>query len=135
MPTNPENVCSSGMNGPRPVILEPISQTLNGDNLDAFRQGLHEFEYIEGQNLVIEYRSADGHNERFLNLATELARLNVDLILARGTPAALAAKNATRTIPIVLLGIGDPVAQGVVASLAHPGANITGCHRIVCKTA
>jgi putative ABC transport system substrate-binding protein len=107
-------------------ILEPTSQTLNGDNLDAFRQGLHEFEYIEGQNLVIEYRSADGHNERFPNLAIELARLNVDLILARGTPAALAARNATRTIPIVLLGVGDPVAQGLVASLAHPGANITG---------
>ena len=107
-------------------VLETTSQALNGDNFDAFRQGLHEFEYIEGQNLVIEYRSADGHNERFPNLATELARLNVDLILARGTPAALAAKNATRTIPIVLLGIGDPVEQGVVASLAHPGANITG---------
>jgi putative ABC transport system substrate-binding protein len=92
-------------------VLETTSQALNGDNFDAFRQGLHEFEYIEGQNLVIEYRSADGHNERFPNLATELARLNVDLILARGTPAALAAKNATRTIPIVLLGIGDPVEQ------------------------
>jgi putative ABC transport system substrate-binding protein len=107
-------------------ILEPTSQALNGDYFDAFRQGLHEFEYIEGQNLVIEYRSAYGHNERFPNLATELVGLNVDLIVARGTPAALAAKNATRTIPIVLLGIGDPVAQGVVASLAHPGANITG---------
>jgi putative ABC transport system substrate-binding protein len=107
-------------------FLETTSQALNGDNFDAFRQGLHEFEYIEGQNLVIEYRSADGHNERFPNLATELARLNVDLILTRGTPAALAAKNATRTIPIVVLGIGDPVEQGVVASLAHPGANITG---------
>jgi putative ABC transport system substrate-binding protein len=107
-------------------ILEPTSQALNRDNLDAFRQGLHEFEYTEGQNLVIEYRSADGHNERFANLAAELARLNVDLILARGTPAVLAAKNATRMIPIVLLGVGDPVAQGVVASLARPGANITG---------
>ena len=107
-------------------ILEPSSQALNGDNFDVLRQGLSEFGYIEGQNLVIEYRSADGHNERFPDMATELARLNVDLILARGTPAALAAKNATRTIPIVLLGVGDPVAQGVVASLAHPGANITG---------
>jgi putative ABC transport system substrate-binding protein len=107
-------------------ILEPTPRALNGDTFDAFRRGLHEFEYIEGQNLVIEYRSADGHNERFPNLATELARLNVDLILARGTPAALAAKNATRTIPIVLLGVGDPVAQRLVASLAHPGANITG---------
>jgi putative tryptophan/tyrosine transport system substrate-binding protein len=107
-------------------FLETTSQALNGDNFDGFRQGLHDFEYTEGRNLVIEYRSADGHNERFPNLATELARLNVDLILARGTPAALAAKNATRTIPIVLLGIGDPVEQGLVASLAHPGANITG---------
>jgi putative tryptophan/tyrosine transport system substrate-binding protein len=107
-------------------ILEPTSQALNGDNFDAFRQGLHEFEYIEGQNLIIEYRSGDGRKERFPNLAIELARLNVDLILARGTPAALAAKNATRIIPIVLVGVGDPVANGIVASLAHPGANITG---------
>jgi putative ABC transport system substrate-binding protein len=107
-------------------ILEPAARALNGDTFDAFRRGLHELEYIEGQNLIIEYRSADGHNERFPNLATELARLNVDLILARGTPAALAARNATTTIPIVLLGVGDPVAQGLVASLAHPGGNITG---------
>src|ERR1700737_3575932 len=63
--------------------LEPTPRALNGDNFDAFRRGLHKFEHIEGQNLVIEYRSADGHNERFPNLATELARLNVDLILAR----------------------------------------------------
>jgi putative ABC transport system substrate-binding protein len=107
-------------------ILEPAARALNGDTFDAFRRGLHDLEYIEGQNLIIEYRSADGHNERFPNLATELARLNVDLILARGTPAALAARNATTTIPIVLLGVGDPVAQGLVVSLAHPGGNITG---------
>jgi ABC-type uncharacterized transport system substrate-binding protein len=107
-------------------ILEPTSQALNGANLDAFRQGLHDLGYIEGQNLVIEYRSVDGHHERSSNFATELVRLNVDLILARGTPAALAAKNATRTIPVVLVGIGDPVANGLVVSLAHPGANITG---------
>ena len=107
-------------------VLETTSQALNGDNLDAFRQGLLKSGYVEGQNLVIEYRSGDGREERFPNLAIELARLNVDLILARGTPAALAAKNATRIIPIVLVGIGDPVANGIVASLAHPGANITG---------
>jgi putative ABC transport system substrate-binding protein len=104
-------------------ILEPTSEALNGANLDAFRQGLHDLGYIEGQNLIIEYRSVDGHHERFSNLATDL---NVDLILARGTPAALAAKNATRTIPVVLIGVGDPVANGLVVSLAHPGANITG---------
>ncbi len=107
-------------------MLEQASRALNGANLNAFLRGLHEFGYNEGQNLVIEYRSADGHPERFPNLATELVRLNVDLILTRGTPSALAAKNATTTIPIVLSGLGDPVANGVVASLARPGANITG---------
>ena len=107
-------------------VLETTSQALNSANLDAFRQGLLKSGFVEGQNLVIEYRSGDGREERFPNLAIELARLNVDLILARGTPAALAAKNATRIIPIVLVGIGDPVANGIVASLAHPGANITG---------
>ena len=107
-------------------MLELTSQVLNRANLDAFRQALHEFGYIEGQNLAIEYRSADGHPEQLPSLATELVRLNVDLILTRGTPAALAAKNATTTIPIVLSGLGDPVANGIVASLAHPGANVTG---------
>jgi putative ABC transport system substrate-binding protein len=106
--------------------LETTSQALNSANLDAFRQGLLKSGFVEGQNLVIEYRSGDGREERFPDLAIELARLNVDLILARGTPAALAAKNATRIIPIVLVGVGDPVANSIVASLAHPGANITG---------
>jgi putative ABC transport system substrate-binding protein len=107
-------------------VLETTSQALNGANLDAFRQGLLKSGYVEGQNLVIEYRSGDGREERFPNLAIELARLNVDLILARGTPAALAAKNATRIIPVVVVGMGEPVANGIIASLAHPGANITG---------
>ena len=107
-------------------VLETTSQALNSANLDAFRQGLLKSGFVEGQNLVIEYRSGDGREERFPDLAIELARLNVDLILARGTPAALAAKNATRIIPIVLVGVGDPVANSIVASLAHPGANITG---------
>jgi hypothetical protein len=70
-------------------VLETTSQAMNGANLDAFRQGLLKSGYVEGQNLVIEYRSGDGREERFPNLAIELARLNVDLILARGTPAAL----------------------------------------------
>jgi ABC-type uncharacterized transport system substrate-binding protein len=77
-------------------------------------------------NSVIEYRSADGRDERFPGLATELARLKVDLLLTRGTPAALAAKSATGTIPVVIVGVGDPVGQNVVASLARPGGNITG---------
>jgi putative ABC transport system substrate-binding protein len=108
-------------------VLETTSATLNVSNLDAFRRGLRELGYIEGQNLVIEYRSADGRPERFLDLATELVRLPVDLILTRGTPAALAAKQATRgTIPVVITGAGDPVGSGLVASIAHPGGNVTG---------
>ncbi|PYM69781.1 MAG: ABC transporter substrate-binding protein, partial [Candidatus Rokuibacteriota bacterium] len=80
---------------------------------------------------VIEYRSADGRDERFPSLAAELVRLKVDLILTRGTSAALAAKNATGTIPVVITGVGDPVGQGVVASLARPGANVTGLSTLV----
>jgi len=112
-------------------MLERTSAAINAANLDGFRQGLRELGYVEGKNLVIEYRSADGHDERFPALATDLARLKRDLILARGTPAALAAKNATVTIPVVILGVGDPVGQGVVASLAHPGGNITGLSAVV----
>jgi putative tryptophan/tyrosine transport system substrate-binding protein len=105
-------------------MLETTSAALNAANLDAFRQGLRELGYIEGRNLSIEYRSADGRGERFAELAAELVSLKVDLILARGTPAALAAKKATRSIPVVIVSIADPLQ--VVASLAHPGGNITG---------
>ena len=108
-------------------VLETTSAAVNVPNLDAFRQGLRELGYIEGQNLVIAYRSADGRPERFPDLATELVRLQVDLILTRGTPAALAAKHATHgTMPVVITGAGDPVGSGLVASLAHPGGNVTG---------
>src|SRR5215471_12061786 len=108
-------------------MLETTSPTLNVANLDAFRQGLRDLGYVEGQNLVITYRSADGRPERFPALATELVRLPVDLILTRGTPAALAAKQATHgTIPVVITGAGDPVGSGLVASLARPGGNVTG---------
>jgi putative ABC transport system substrate-binding protein len=94
--------------------------------LSAFRQGLREHGYLEGQNILIEYRAADGRIERFPRLATELARLNLDLILAPNTPAALAAQQATNTIPIIVPAMGDPVGDGLVASLARPGGNITG---------
>jgi putative tryptophan/tyrosine transport system substrate-binding protein len=112
-------------------MLERTSSTINAANLDSFRQGLRSLGYVEGKNLVIEYRSADGRDERFAGLATELVRLNVDLILTRGTPAALAAKNATGTIPVVITGLADPVRQGIVASLARPGGNVTGVSGIV----
>jgi putative tryptophan/tyrosine transport system substrate-binding protein len=93
---------------------------------DAFRQGLRERGYVEGQSIIIEYRSAHGRIERFPELVNELASLNLDLILAPNTPAARAAQRATTTIPIVVPVMGDPVADGLVASLAHPGGNITG---------
>jgi len=94
--------------------------------LDAFRQGLRERGYVEGQNILIEYRFADGKIERLPSLATELARLKVDLIGAGATPAARAAQQATTTIPVVAVAMGDPVRDGLVASLARPGGNITG---------
>src|SRR5262245_33121338 len=107
-------------------ILERTSTAVNAANIEGFRQGLRELGYVEERTFVLEYRSADGHDERFPALASELARLKVDLILTRGTPAALAAKQATASIPVVITGVGDPVGQGVVASLARPGMNITG---------
>jgi putative tryptophan/tyrosine transport system substrate-binding protein len=94
--------------------------------LEAFRQGLRERGYAEGQNIVIEYRAADGKIERFPRLATELVRLKVDLIVAGNTPMARAAQQATTTIPIVAGAMGDPVGDGLVASLSRPGGNITG---------
>jgi ABC-type uncharacterized transport system substrate-binding protein len=107
-------------------MVERTSIGINAANVDGLRHGLRELGYVEGRSFVIEYRSAEGRDQRFPDLATELARLPVDLILTRGTPAALAAKNATGTIPVVIVGVGDPVGQGLVASLAHPGGNVTG---------
>jgi putative ABC transport system substrate-binding protein len=95
-------------------------------SLDAFRQGLRDSGYVEGQNILIEYRGADGYIERLPGLATELIRLKVDLIVAGATPAGRAARQATTTIPIVVTAMGDPVGDGLVASLARPGGNLTG---------
>jgi putative ABC transport system substrate-binding protein len=92
----------------------------------AFRQGLRDLGYVEGRNLVIEYRDAEGKLERLPALAAELVALKVDVILAGSTVGALAAKQATRTIPIVFAAVGDPVASGLVTSLARPGGNATG---------
>jgi len=111
-------------------VLETVSSTLNTANLDAFRQGLRELGYVEGQNFVIEYRSADGRPERFPGLATELVRLKVDLIVTRGTPAVLAAKKATGSIPIVMASSADPAGYGIVSRLARPGGNVTGLSTI-----
>ena len=86
--------------------------------------------HIEGQNIVIEYRFTDGKFERLPDLAAELVRLKVDVLVANTTNAALAAKNATRTIPIFFIGVSDPVAAGLVDSFARPGGNITGLTNI-----
>jgi putative ABC transport system substrate-binding protein len=107
-------------------MLETRSATLNAANVDAFRQGMRELGYKQGQNLEIVYRSSDGRDERFPALADELVRLKVDLILTRGTPAALAAKSATGSIPVVMAASGDPVGSGIVTGLARPGGNVTG---------
>jgi len=93
---------------------------------EAFRQGLRDLGYVEGRNLVIEIRSAEGKLERLPALAAELVALKVDVIVAGGTPAALAAKQATTTLPIVVSAAGDPVTSGLVTSLARPGGNVTG---------
>src|SRR5262245_8120287 len=93
---------------------------------EEFMQGLRELGYVDGQNIIIEYRWGAGKLERLPALAEELVQLNVDLIVVRTTPVVQAAKNATTTIPIVILSSADPVASGFVASLARPGGNITG---------
>jgi putative ABC transport system substrate-binding protein len=95
-------------------------------SLELLLQGLRDSGYVEGQNLVIEWRYSDGRSERFPEMAAELAHLPVDLIVAVSTPAALAAKEATQTIPIVMTYVADPVGTGLVTSLSRPGGNITG---------
>jgi putative ABC transport system substrate-binding protein len=94
--------------------------------VEAFRQGLRGFGYSEGKNITIEYRWAEGKYERLRALAAELVRLRCDIIITQGTPAALVAKQATTTIPVVMAIVGDPVESGIVESLGRPGGNVTG---------
>jgi putative ABC transport system substrate-binding protein len=105
-------------------MLDHTSAALNAANLAGFRQGMRELGYVEGQSFVIEYRSADGRIERYPDLAAELVRLEVDAIVTRGTPAVLAAKNATSTIPIISAALAEPLL--VVSSIRRPGGNVTG---------
>lgn len=100
-------------------------------NQAAFRQGLRDLGYEEGRHFVIEHRSAQGRTERLADLATELVRSNVDVIVTEGSPAALGARHVTDTIPIVMATSGEPVFHGLVASLARPGGNVTGLHVMV----
>jgi len=106
--------------------LSPGSPSANPARTEAFRQGLRELEYVEGKNIVIERRSAEGRLDRLPALAAELVRLKVDIIVTAGPAATRAAKEATSTIPIVMTNDSDPVATGFIASLSHPGGNITG---------
>ena len=111
---------------PRIGLLGAASASGFTNQLAGFRLGLRDLGYIEGTNVLIEYRWAEGRYERIPELAAELVRSNVDVIVTHGTPGGLAAKQATATIPIVIASVGDPVASGIVASVARPGGNITG---------
>jgi putative tryptophan/tyrosine transport system substrate-binding protein len=102
----------------------------NAAYLEALRKGLHELGYVEGENLVIEYRSADGRTERLAELAMELVHAKADVIVPRGTLAAKAARDATEVIPIVMSAVGSPVESGLVKSLSRPGGNVTGLSSI-----
>jgi putative ABC transport system substrate-binding protein len=111
---------------PRIGILFTSSASAMSARLELFRQRLREHGYVEGRNIFIEYRYAEGKLERLPDLAAELVRLKLDVIVASGSPGVLAAKKATRTIPIVFAAAPDPVGTGIVSSLARPGGNITG---------
>ena len=111
---------------PRIGFLDPTSRAVSGARIEAFRQGLRKLGYTEGKNIAIDYRFADGKSERLHDLASELVHLNVNVIISRATPGAVAVKQATTKIPIVFVGVADAVAVGLVSSLARPGGNITG---------
>jgi putative ABC transport system substrate-binding protein len=110
----------------RILYLGNSTEALEAEFVAAFRQGLRSLGYVEGQNVVIEYRWAEGRYDRFPVLIAEAIQFKVEVIVTAGTPATLAAKRGTSTIPIVVAGMGDPVAAGAVPSLARPGGNVTG---------
>jgi putative tryptophan/tyrosine transport system substrate-binding protein len=116
---------------PRIGFLDNSTASGSAGSLEAFRQELHKVGWIEGKNITIEYRFAEQKLERLPELAAELVRLKVDLIVASGGPTPLAAKGATTTIPIVMMSFPDPVGAGLVASLARPGGNVTGNSSLV----
>lgn len=110
----------------RIAVIEREPSAANAPNFAAFRQGLRELGYVEGRNLAIGYRSADGQDERYPALCADAIQHKVDLILAHGAPAAAACKKATSSVPILFSGVADPVADGLVADVGRPGGNVTG---------
>ena len=112
-------------------FLGNSTAALEAHLVGPFREGLRELSYVEGQNIVIEYRWAEGKYERFPALIAELLAQRVELIVTAGTPASLAVKKATTSVPLVMVAVGDPVDTGLVASLARPGGNITGINSTV----
>jgi len=110
----------------QPATVQRIGIIDDSPIWNAFRHGLRDLGYVEGQNIAFEYRYAGGLPDRLAWVAVELVRRPVDVIATFGTPPSLAAKQATTTIPIVMIGVGDPVGAGLVPSLARPGGNITG---------
>src|SRR5438128_7882052 len=111
-------------------VLVSTSQSLNASRDEALRQGLRELGYTEGKNITMEYRYAEGKLDRLPQLAAELVRQKVDVIVVSGTRVAVAAKEATSTIPIVIAGAGDPVRAGLISSFTRPGSNVTGVPRL-----
>jgi putative ABC transport system substrate-binding protein len=112
--------------GAQPSAVPRIGLLADATSWEPLRLGLRDLGYVEGKSITLEERSSQGRHERFRELALELVGLNVSVIVTVGTPATLAAKQATTTIPIVMASAGDPVRSGLVSSLAHPGGNVTG---------
>src|SRR5712692_6649402 len=115
---------------PRIGFLGNSTAALEANLVGPFREGLRDLGYVEGRNISTEYRWAEGEYERFPVLIAELIALKVDLIVTAGTPAALAVKKTTPSIPLVMAAVGDPIGVGLVASLARPGGNVTGLSAI-----
>jgi len=111
---------------PRVGYLAAVSPSADAPRLESFRQGLRELGYVEGQNIIVEYRHQDHDFERLPDVAAELVRLNIDVLVAVTTNAALAAKKSAGSVPIIFMGVTDPIAAGLVESLARPGGNSTG---------
>ena len=111
---------------PRIGFLGNSTAALEANLIGPFREGLHDLGYVEGKNIVIEWRWAEGKYERFPALIAELIASKVDLIVTAGTPATIALKKATTTLPLVMIAVGDPVGTGLIASLAHPGGTLPG---------